>query len=354
MRMMFGGGADDSYLTDDDDGDLQRGAGVQIFCYSSEFGDNPVTDLLDLNLSPISYVTTSTGSDSRAPGRIPPFYGPDEVFELWAGPAGQPRALLKASNLGSTLGPIRAQYLQHAAQSNGHGTGLQDLVNVSAAGVNAATDGQALVYQSSSGLWVAGSVVTGGGGSGDATLAGSQTFTGEKTFSALQTTTGGQLARPAATSGQARIVQALASQSGNVEEWRDSTGAVKAWMTSAFALRAPNLSQTITFAKAGAVTTGVGTMRFYNDRGVALTILSVRVNVGTASTSGTPTVDVNVGGTSIYGVQSNRPTVAIGAFTSGKVIGHSTTTVADGSWITADIDTAGTGAADLIVQIEVG
>lgn len=353
-RMQFGGGPEDVYLVPDDQGDLQQGGGVIIRMYSTETGNTPITDLLDINQSPISYVTTSNGGDGRVAGQIAPFYGPDATYEMWAGPTGQPRFLLQASNLGSTLGPIRDQYLQHAAQSNGHGTRLQDLTNVSTASVGAATDGQALVYQSSSGLWIAGAAVSGGGGSGDATLAGTQTFSGTKTFSALTTFTGGQLAKPAATTGQARILQALASQSGNVEEWRDSAGTVKAWMTSDFRLRAPNLGRTIAFAKSGSVSVGTGTYRWYCDAGTTLTILSVRVNVGTASTSGTPTVDVNVNGVSVFGTQANRPTVAVGAFTSGKNTGFSTTTITDGAYLSADVDVAGTGTADLIVQIELG
>jgi hypothetical protein len=353
-RMMFGGGPEDVYLIPDDEGDLKQAGGVVIRFYSSEIGNNPITDLLDINQSPVTFVTTSTGSDGRVAGQIAPFYGPDATYELWAGATGQPRFLLQASNLGSALGPIRDQYLQHAAQSNGHGTRLQDLANVNTTSVGAATNGQALVFNSASGLWIAGAAATGGGGTGDATLAGTQTFTGAKTFSAAATFTGGVTAKPAVATGPAQVSQALASQTGNVEEWRDSSGATKAWMTSDLRMRAPNLGRTITFAKAGAVAIGAGTFRWYCDAGTNLTILSVRVNVGTPSTSGTPTVDVNVNGTSIYGTQASRPTVAVGALTSGKNVGFSTTTISDGAYLTADIDVAGTGTADLIVQIELG
>lgn len=352
-RMLFGGGPEDVYLVPDTEGDLQQGGGVVIRFHSTETGNNPIVDLLDVSQSPITYVTTSTGSDGRVAGQIAPFYGPDSVYEMWAGAEGQPRFLLQASNLGSVLGPIRDQYLQHAAQSNGHGTRLGDLINVDSTSVGAATNGQALVFNSGTGLWIAGAAVSGGGGgSGDATLAGTQTFTGAKTFSALMTTTGGVLSRPSVTTGQAQVVQALASQTGNVQEWRDSGGTAKAWMTSGFAVVAPNLGRSITFARSGSVATGVGSFRWYNDLGVTLTIRSVRVTLGTASSSGTPTVDVNLNGTTIYTAQANRPAVAAGSLTSGKATGHSVTTLVDGSYLTADIDVAGTGAADMIVQIE--
>lgn len=355
-RMQFGGGPEDVYLIQDDQSDLQPGPGATVLFYSAETGNNPITDLLDINQSPITYVTTSTGSDGRAAGQIKPFYGPDSVFEMWASANGSPRFLMQASNLGSFLGPVRDQFTQHTGQVNGHNTKLQDLTNVSNA-IASATDGQALVYNSSSGLWVAGAAVSGGGGgggTGDVTTNTSQTISGAKTFTGLETFLGGQLSKPATVSGQARLVQALSSQTGNLEEWRDSGGTAKAWMTSDFRMRAPNLGRTITFARAGSVAVGVGTFRWYADAGVTLTILSVRVNVGTASTSGTPTVDVNVNGTSIYGTQANRPTVAVGSLTSGKNTGFSTTTITDGSYLTADIDVAGTGTADLIVQIDLG
>ena len=350
-RMQFGGGPEDVYLVSDSENDLQPGGGATVLFFSAETGNNPITDLLDTNFSPITSIITSTGTDGRAAGQIKPFYGPDGVFEMWASANGSPRFLMQASDLGSYMGPVKDQFDQHAAQSNGHGTKLQDLIGVSSA-VATATDGQALLYSSGSGLWVAGTVA-GGGGSGDVTTNTAQTISATKTFTTVQNFNAGQLSKPASTTGQGRILQALASQSGNVEEWRDSTGAAKAWMTSAFALNAPNLGRSVTFVKLGMVATGTGTYRWYNDLGVTLTIRSVRISLGTASTSGTPTVDVNKNGTTIYGTQGNRPTIAVSGLTSGKNTGFSVSTLADGDYLTADVDVAGTGAADLVVQIEV-
>lgn len=353
-RMQFGGGPEDVYLVPDDDGDLQQAGGVIIRFYSTETGNNPITDLLDINLSPVTSVTTSTGSDGRVVGQIAPFSGPDGVYEMWAGADAQPRFLLQASNLGSQLGPIRDQYLQHAAQSNGHGTRLQDLINVNSSSLDAATDGQGLIYSSTSGLWLAGTVSGGGGGTPGnmATTDTTQTITGAKTLSGATTTTGGLTSKPATVSSTAQIVQALASQSSNLQEWRDSTGLAKAWMTSGFTLRAPNLTRSVSFSRAGSVATGSGTYRYYNETGVTLSILSVRIGVGTASSSGTPTADINKNGTTIYGTQANRPTVAVGANVSSRNTGFTVSTVADGEYLTADIDVAGTGASDFWVQIE--
>ncbi len=81
-RMMFGGGPEDLYLVPDDDGDLHQAGGIVIRFHSTETGNNPITDLLDGNLSPVTSITTSAGSDGRVPGQIPPFYGPDAVYEM--------------------------------------------------------------------------------------------------------------------------------------------------------------------------------------------------------------------------------------------------------------------------------
>lgn len=351
-RSMFGGGPEDVYLVAGDEGYLQQRGGVVIRMYSTETGDTPITDLLDINDSPISYVITSDGSDGRAVGQIAPFFGPDDdqTEEMWAGADGQPRFLLQASDLGSRLGPIGPAFTQHAAQANGHGTRLQDLVDVNTASLEDAGDGYVIARDTASGLWVAEPGGTGGGGGTPenmATLDTAQTITAAKTF------TGGLTARPAAATGPAVVTQSLLNQSGNVEEWRDSNGTLRAWMTSSFALRAPNLAQTVTFTKSGAVSTGLGTYRFYNDTGATLTILAVRASVGTASTSGLPTFDVNRNGTTIFTDQSTRPKISVGAVTSGKVTAFAVTTLADGDYLTADVDVAGTGTADLVLQITV-
>ena len=107
-----------------------------------------------------------------------------------------------------------------------------------------------------------------------------------------------------------------------------------------------------TFSLAGAVTTGVGAFRVYNDTGDTLTIRSVRASVGTAPTGATLIVDVNVDGTTIFSTQSNRPTIAISGNTN-KTTGMSTTTIADGSYFTVDVDQVGSTVAgsNLTVQV---
>jgi hypothetical protein len=107
------------------------------------------------------------------------------------------------------------------------------------------------------------------------------------------------------------------------------------------------------FSKAGTLTTGVGTFRIYNDTGSTLTIKAVRASVGTAPTGASIVVDVNVGGTTIFTTQANRPTITASNFTSGKVTNHNVTSIADGAYFTVDLDAVGSTIAgsDLTVQI---
>lgn len=107
------------------------------------------------------------------------------------------------------------------------------------------------------------------------------------------------------------------------------------------------------FSRAGALTVGAGTHRLYNDTGATLTIKGVRASVGTAPTGASLIVDINIGGTTIFSTQANRPTIAVSTNTSGKVTNMNTTTIADGAYFTVDIDQIGSTVAgsDLTVQI---
>lgn len=112
----------------------------------------------------------------------------------------------------------------------------------------------------------------------------------------------------------------------------------------------------LAFSKAGTLTTGTGTHRLYNDSGSTMTIVGVRASVGTAPTGASIIVDINVGGSTIFSTQGNRPTIAASGNTSGKVTNMNTTTIADGGYFTVDIDQVGStvAGADLTVQILLG
>lgn len=106
------------------------------------------------------------------------------------------------------------------------------------------------------------------------------------------------------------------------------------------------------FSQAGPLSTGTGAFKIYNDTGFALTIRSARATVGTAPTGASLIVDINVDGTTIFGTQANRPTIAA-AGTTNKTTGMSVTTIADGSAFTVDIDQVGSTVpgSNLTVQV---
>ena len=103
----------------------------------------------------------------------------------------------------------------------------------------------------------------------------------------------------------------------------------------------------------GGLGMGVGTVRIYNDSGVTQTVLSTRISVG-VSPSGAPiVVDINKNGTSIY-TTATKPTIPSGGVTD-KAVPDAGTTLADGDFLTIDVDSIGSTVAgsNLTVQIEV-
>lgn len=109
----------------------------------------------------------------------------------------------------------------------------------------------------------------------------------------------------------------------------------------------------ITFSKTGNLSVGTGTLRWYNDTGVSITLDSARGSVGTAPTTQSILVDVNNNGTSVWNAtQANRITIAAGTNTD-EGGAFDDTTIADGEYLTVDIDQVGSGTvgADLTVSI---
>jgi hypothetical protein len=108
----------------------------------------------------------------------------------------------------------------------------------------------------------------------------------------------------------------------------------------------------LVFNYTGTVAVTTGKSRVYNDSGRTLTIRSIRASVGTAPTGATLIVDVNKNGTTIFTTQSRRPTIAISANTA-KVTNPDVTTLADGDYLTVDIDQIGStvAGADLTVSV---
>ena len=77
--------------------------------------------------------------DGRAPGQLPIFEGPDDVYEMWTSINSSPRQLLVSTNIGSYLGPTKDQVdnLLGSGNTNPFGTTLTALLDVDGAIRNA-------------------------------------------------------------------------------------------------------------------------------------------------------------------------------------------------------------------------
>ena len=152
-------------------------------------------------------------------------------------------------------------------------------------------------------------------------LAGTETITGAKTFSASPVV-------PAPTA------------SGHA--------ATKSYVDSA--------TRTITFtlpaySKQGSLAVLTGTMRLPIDG--TYTIVGTRLMVGTAPTGAALVIDVNKNGTSIYTTQANRPTITASSNSGGPGATPDVTSLAAGDYLTVDIDQVGSTVAgsDLTVVV---
>lgn len=109
------------------------------------------------------------------------------------------------------------------------------------------------------------------------------------------------------------------------------------------------------FSNTGTLVVETGIHRLYNDSARAWTIAGIRASVGIAPTGASVIVDININGTTIFTTQANRPTIAAGTFTSGKLTNMDIGSVAVGDYLTIDVDQIGSAVAgaQLTVQVEV-
>lgn len=104
-RHSFGNGLAD-YTISAGTGNAAVLSGAQVVkFYTASTGGSQYTDLATNSdgTGPITQVTTSDGTDGRAVGTIPPFYGPDGVTGMWAGVGTGPRSLILATDLGAAV-----------------------------------------------------------------------------------------------------------------------------------------------------------------------------------------------------------------------------------------------------------
>lgn len=114
-------------------------------------------------------------------------------------------------------------------------------------------------------------------------------------------------------------------------------------------LDAPEL---LTFSRSGDLAVEPGSHRFYFP--YAATILSVTTMVGTAPTGAAIICDVNKNGTTIFTTQGNRPQIVAAGHVSGDAV-PDVTAIADGDYMTVDVDQIGSSiaGADLTVIVQI-
>ncbi len=115
----------------------------------------------------------------------------------------------------------------------------------------------------------------------------------------------------------------------------------------------------ITFAHSGVVTVTTESdtpppFRWYNDTGVTLTLTKVRANATIGPNGSTSTIDINADGTTVFSSTKLVLPNNSGAVSTITAVAASmtTSTIADGHYLSVNVDTAGGGAMqNLLVTI---
>lgn len=304
---------------------------TNVTFFNARTGGTQYTDLATAvdGSGPVTSVTTGDGNGGVGVGEIPIFYGPDGVLAMWASAAGQARKLIVAHDLASAAASLTLAQVFSKLQTFGP-TGD---VNETRVALYAEATGQV----------------------GDVLSAYSGTDTGQG--GARQKTTylnekGELRVISAKTNSVAVRVKGQTSQTANVLEHTDTSNNAISWMGPDGAWRAPNLGHVIAFTISGNLTVATGKHRIYNDTGLTLTIRNVRASVNTAPTGAAIRVDVNKNGVTIFTTQNNRPNIAVSTNTN-LVSNMDVTTLANGDYLTVDVDVIGStvAGADLAVTV---
>jgi len=112
-------------------------------------------------------------------------------------------------------------------------------------------------------------------------------------------------------------------------------------------------TRVLPYSYLGTLAVSVGTFRLYNDSGAPWTITGVRATAAIAPVGADIVIDVNKNGSTIFTTQSNRPTIVANTTSSGKVTSIDITSIADGEYLTVDVDQVGVSepGSDLVIQI---
>jgi hypothetical protein len=113
-----------------------------------------------------------------------------------------------------------------------------------------------------------------------------------------------------------------------------------------------NDRQTQSWAFSGTAVVTTGKARWYNRTGRTLTVVGCWAAANTAPTGAALVCDVNKNGTTIFTTQGNRPSVAISG-NGGTMATPDVTSVADGDYLTVDVDVIGSTVAGADVTVGV-
>lgn len=102
----------------------------------------------------------------------------------------------------------------------------------------------------------------------------------------------------------------------------------------------------------GNIAVAAGAFRWYNDTGADLTVVSTRASLGTAPTTTSAIVDINLNGTTIFTTQGSRPTI-LATTNTAQGATPDVTTIPSGSYMTADVDQIGSGTAGANLTVQV-
>jgi hypothetical protein len=142
------------------------------------------------------------------------------------------------------------------------------------------------------------------------------------------------------------------ASAGDAPIWNGSVWYPSPVTSGSYGIAIPRTRQHV-FTVAGNLSPVTGDLRIYNRTGHNLTIVSVFISVDTPSSGSSIIVDINLNGTTIFTTQSNRPTIAAGAYTG------ETTTIEVNAWnygsnyLQVDVDQVGSGTpgSNLTVHI---
>ena len=127
----------------------------------------------------------------------------------------------------------------------------------------------------------------------------------------------------------------------------DDMTAAEAWAVLAAGAGHPEVLMLAVSDETTAITTGTAKVTFRMP--FAMTLTAVRASLTTASSSGTPTVDINEAGATILSTKLTIDASELTSTTAAAAAVISDANLADDAEMTIDIDTAGTGAKGLKV-----